>query len=103
MLQVSIGNPAHTKLQNCKEFFNDGSLKRAWDDFQVSEMSTTMHSDPRGKKIINIFTKKRHNRISGRDPVMVIEEYVNWQKPQLVITAHKLEDAIKRKHRRVSY
>lgn len=56
-----------------------------------------MHQDSKGKK-----RKKVQPRISGRDPVMMVEEYVNWQRPQLVITAHKLEDAMERKYRRVS-
>ena len=103
-LQLSLGNAAHTKLQNCREFLNDGSLKKCWVEYRTSEMSTTsfsVYSKDKGL-IRTLLSKRKTARISGRDPSLVVDEYISWQCPQLVVCAHKLEDAIMRKYSRVS-
>ena len=33
---------------------------------------------------------------------MLVEEYISWHYPQLIVTAHKFEDAAQRNHQRVS-
>lgn len=83
---------------------NDGSLRKCWHDYQSSEVSSAPPTDYGREKglIRTLLSKRRTPRISGRDPVMIVEEYVMWQRPQLVVCAHKLEDAIMRKYRRVS-
>lgn len=53
--------------------------------------------------LIRTLLRRKHNqRISGRDPVMLVEEYISWHYPQLIVTAHKFEDAAQRNHQRVS-
>ena len=83
---------------------HDGSLKKSWHEYHSSEMSSTPSTDYGREKglIRTLLSKRKTTRISGRDPSLIVEEYVIWQRPQLVICAHKLEDAIKRKYRRVS-
>ncbi len=101
---ISLGNAAHTKLQNCKEFLNDGLLRRSWNDYHSSEISSVPLTDYGKEKglIRTLLARRKTTRISGRDPILIVEEYVCWQMPQLIVCAHKFEDAIRRKYLRVS-
>ncbi|XP_019848853.1 PREDICTED: WD repeat and FYVE domain-containing protein 3-like isoform X2 [Amphimedon queenslandica] len=102
-VQLSIGNPAHTKLQNCKEFLEDRSLEKCWEDFKQQEEYIAPASDQASTKergLLKTLLKRKTTRISGRDPRLVAEEYVCWQEPQLTVASHKFEDAMQRKYQR---
>ena len=78
-------------------------MEKAWSDYHSTEQSLPLITDTAKERgLIRTLLKRKTARISGRDPSLVVEEYVAWQCPQLITCAHKFEDAMQRKYQRVS-
>lgn len=76
-----------------------------WKDYQTAEQShpsipEVLKTPEKG--LIRTLLRRKVSKISGRDPNLVAEEYVSWQQPQLIVAAHKFEDALQRKYQRVN-